>query len=93
MSHYRLRVGGHLDQHWSSSFGGLTLTREDDGTTSLTGAVTDQAELHGLLSRIRDLGVTLVSVEVIDVATEQTDRPNRPVANEPLSAPLPRQRS
>jgi hypothetical protein len=65
-SSYRLRVGGHLDQHWSCWFGDLTLTHEDDGTTSLTGVISDQAELHGLLDKIRDLGVTLFSVEVVD---------------------------
>ena len=59
---YELRVGGHLDEHWSAWFGGLTLTHEDDGTTTLRGAVTDQAELHGLLAKVRDLGVTLISV-------------------------------
>ena len=63
---YRLRVAGHLDQHWSSWFGDLTLIHASDGTTSLTGAVADQAQLHGLLSKIRDLGVTLVAVEVVD---------------------------
>ena len=63
---YRLRVDGHLDDHWSPWFGDLTLTHEDDGTTSLSGVVSDQAELHGLLMKIRDLGVTLISVEVID---------------------------
>jgi hypothetical protein len=65
---YQLRVDGYLDHHWSSWFGDLTLTHEDDGTTSLTGEVADQAELHGWLTKIRDLGVTLISVEV--VATE-----------------------
>jgi hypothetical protein len=71
-SGYRLRVDGHLDEHWSSWFGDLTLTHEDDGTTCLTGAVVDQAELHGLLTKIRDLGVTLISVvqeSAIDLAT------------------------
>ena len=63
---YRLRVAGHLDDHWAPWFGDLTLTREDDGTTSLTGVVADQAELHGLLTKIRDLGVTLISVDVVD---------------------------
>ncbi len=63
---YRLQVAGHLDQHWSPWFGLLTLTHEEDGTTSLTGAVADQAELHGLLAKIRDLGVTLLSVAVVD---------------------------
>jgi hypothetical protein len=66
-SGYRLQVEGHLDEHWSSWFGDLTLTHEDDGTTCLTGAVADQAELHGLLTKIRNLGVTLVSVAVVDV--------------------------
>ena len=65
---YQLRVAGRLDQHWSAWFGGLTLTHQDDGSTSLTGTVTDQAELHGLLAKIRDLGVTLISVSVLDPA-------------------------
>ena len=65
---YRLRVEGHLDDHWSPWFSDLTLTHEGDGTTSLTGVVSDQAELHGLLTKIRDLGVTLISVEAIDPA-------------------------
>lgn len=59
---YELRVLGHLDQHWSGWFGNLLLTHEDDGTTTLRGLVTDQAELHGLLAKIRDLGAVLVSV-------------------------------
>jgi len=63
---YQLRVAGRLDQHWSAWFGGLTVTHEDDSSTSLTGTVTDQAELHGLLAKIRDLGLTLISVTVVD---------------------------
>lgn len=63
---YRLQVAGHLDQHWSPWFGDFDVTHEDDGTTSLSGVVADQAELHGLLTKIRDLGVTLISVAVID---------------------------
>ena len=65
---YQLRVAGHLDQHWSAWFGDLTLTNEDDGTTCLTGVLADQAELHGVLIKIRDLGVTLISLSVIDPA-------------------------
>jgi hypothetical protein len=73
---YQLRVDGHLDEHWSSWFGDLTLTHEDDGTTCLTGTVADQADLHGLLTKIRDLGVTLISVAVVDVSiTDRTARP------------------
>jgi hypothetical protein len=63
---YRLRVAGHLDQHWSPRWGDLTLTHEHDGSTSLTMVVADQAELHGLLTRIRDLGVTLISLDRLD---------------------------
>jgi hypothetical protein len=65
-AHDELRIEGHLDEHWSDWFGGLTLIREGDGTTTLRGAVTDQAELHGLLARVRDLGTTLISVKTID---------------------------
>ena len=63
---YRLRVAGHLDQHWSAWFGGLALVRASDGTSTLSGVVVDQAALHGLLAKIRDLGVTLLSVEIIE---------------------------
>jgi hypothetical protein len=69
---YRLRVEGHLAQHWSAWFQDLTLHRENDGTTSLSGAVKDQAELHGLLTKVRDLGINLISVEVIDPPDKST---------------------
>lgn len=59
---YELRVQGHLDQHWSAWFDGFTLTHQDDGTTILRGEVRDQAELHGLLAKVRDLGTALISV-------------------------------
>ena len=67
---YRIRVEGHLEQRWSAWFDDLTVTRESDGTTSISGAVTDQAELHGLLMKIRDLGITLISINVIDPTRE-----------------------
>jgi hypothetical protein len=73
-AYYELRVEGHLDEHWSTWFGGLTLIREDDGTTTLRGGVTDQAELHGLLAKVRDLGATLISVKTTD-APDQAGRP------------------
>lgn len=63
---YELRVEGHLDEHWSSWFAGLTLTHEDDGTTALRGPVLDQAALHGHLARVRDLGAVLVSVTALE---------------------------
>ena len=65
-ANYELRIDGHLDEHWSAWFGGLTLTCEEDGTTTLRGAVTDQAELHSLLAKVRDIGTTLISVKTID---------------------------
>ena len=68
---YRLRVQGHLDDRWSAWFGGLTLTQDTDGTTSLSGIVADQAELHGLLTKVRNLGITLISVEAIDSANKE----------------------
>ena len=74
---YQLRVDGHLDQHWSSWFNGLTLTHHHDGTTTLTGTVADQTELHGLLTKVRDLGVTLISVTALDVTTAAAPRRTR----------------
>ncbi len=65
---YQLRIEERLDQHWSPWFDDLTLTQDDDGTTILTVVVPDQAALHGLLTKIRDLGVTLISVAVINPA-------------------------
>jgi len=62
---YELRVQGHLDDRWSDSLGGLSMRRQDDGTTVLSGPVVDQAGLHGVIARIRDLGLPLLSVQRI----------------------------
>jgi hypothetical protein len=59
---YEIRLQGHLDARWSAWFDGMTLTRADDGTTLLNGPVVDQAALHGLLQKVRDVGLPLVSV-------------------------------
>ena len=61
---YALRVAAQLDDRWADWFDGFALTRENDGTTTLSGSVADQAQLHGLLAKVRDLGLDLVSVEV-----------------------------
>jgi hypothetical protein len=59
---YEIRIKGHLDDRWAAWFESLTLTREDNGETLLTGPVVDQAALHGLLRTVRDLGMPLLSV-------------------------------
>ena len=63
---YQIRVKGHLDHSWSEWFEGLSMTHEEDGTTVLTGPLADQPALHGLLIKIRDLGLPLVSVNRIE---------------------------
>ena len=59
---YQIRIKGHLGPRWTDWFGGLTITPEDNGDTLLTGPVVDQAALHGLLRKVRDLGLPLISV-------------------------------
>jgi hypothetical protein len=60
---YHIRIKGHLDSEWTAEFDGLHLYHLEDGTTLLTGPVADQAALHGILTRIRDLGLTLITVQ------------------------------
>ena len=62
---YQIRIRGHLDGQWTDWFEGLTITPEDDGATLLTGPVVDQAALHGLIKKVRDLGVTLLAINII----------------------------
>jgi hypothetical protein len=59
---YQIRVKGHLDSHWSAWFDGMTITNQPNGEAVLVGPLVDQAALHGLLSRIRDLGLPLLAV-------------------------------
>jgi hypothetical protein len=68
---YEIRVKGHLDSpHWSEWFDGLTLTLTENGETILSGPVADQSALHGLLSKVRDLGLPLVSVNQVEATAE-----------------------
>ena len=68
---YELRVKGLLDDHWSAWLGGLAVQRQEDGTTVLVGPVVDQAALHGVINRIRDLGLPLLSVQRTGPCSEQ----------------------
>jgi hypothetical protein len=71
---YQIRVKGHLGPQWTDWFEGLAITLEENGDMLLTGPVADQAALHGLLRKVRDLGLPLLSVQCVE--TEQTDAPN-----------------
>jgi hypothetical protein len=69
---YEIRIKGHLDKRWAAWFEGLKITLEEDGDTLLTGPVVDQAALHGLLKRVRDLGMPLVSVSPLEPGSSTT---------------------
>jgi hypothetical protein len=63
---YRIRIKGHLATHWAEWFGGMTITRLDNGETLIEGPVIDQAALHGMLNHIRDLGLPLLAVDRVE---------------------------
>ena len=71
---YEIRLKGHLDARWATSFDGLSLTHESDGTTILAGPVVDQAALYGLLRTVRDLALPLLSV--VQLEPTQADVPD-----------------
>ncbi len=72
VDNYRFRVKGHLNDRWSDWLGGLAVQRQEDGTTLLVGPVVDQAALHGVLNRIRDLGLPLLSVRRVVESHDST---------------------
>jgi hypothetical protein len=74
---YEIRLKGQLNERWADWFEGLTITLEEGGNTLLSGSVIDQAALHGLLKKVRDLGMTLVSVNFIspDQVRPREDKP------------------
>jgi hypothetical protein len=75
---YQIRIKGHLDSQWTDWFEGLVITLEQEGDTLLSGPVADQAALHGLLKKVRDLGMSLVSVVQIQVMdSHQNDSQRR----------------
>jgi hypothetical protein len=72
---YQIRIKGQMNPQWAVWFEGLTITPEEDGDTLITGPLADQAALHGLLKKVRDLGLPLVSVCPVEPGTAQTDAP------------------
>jgi hypothetical protein len=78
---YEIRLKGHVDRRWAAWFDGLSLSLESDGTTTIHGRVADQAALHGLLQKVRDVGLPLVSVICVE-----PDQPGVPTI-EPRQAP------
>jgi hypothetical protein len=69
---YEIRLKGHFNNRWAKWFEGLNVTLEEDGNTLLTGPVVDQAALHGLLKKVRDLGMPLVSVNFVNPGRAKT---------------------
>ena len=74
---FQIRIQGHLSQQWMDWFAGLIITQEEDGNTLLSGPVVDQSALHGILKRIRDLGVPLLSVNSVDRNQENMTKPTQ----------------
>jgi len=69
---YQIRIKGHLGNHWTDWFEGLSITLEDNGETLLTGPLVDQAALHGLIRKVRDLGIPLLSVVCVKAGQAET---------------------
>ncbi len=69
---YQIRIKGHLSRQWADWFDGLIITLEEDGDTLLTGPVIDQAALHGLLKKVRDLGMPLLSINSVEPGPQDT---------------------
>ncbi len=74
---YEICIKGHLSPRWASRFDGMTLTAQDDGTTVIEGPIVDQAALHGLLNKLSDLGLPLLSVTQVNPATPTDPHPTR----------------
>ncbi len=75
---YQIRVQGHLAPRWAAWFGGMSLTAQDDGTTVIHGTVADQSALHGLLRKLSDIGLPLISVTPTAPDRPTTPRPTHP---------------
>jgi hypothetical protein len=85
---YAIRVEGHLDDHWSAWLGGLDLTRDDDGATTVTVEVADQAQLHGVLAGLRDMGAVIFELRTRDATSRAAlERQRHTERQNPLVAP------
>jgi hypothetical protein len=79
--YYEIRLKGHLDDRWAVWFGDMVITLEDNGDSLLTGPVADQAALHGLLKKIRDLGITLLSVNFVNPGQARPQEDKRSITS------------
>ena len=79
---YEIRLKGHLDTRWATWFDGLTLTTCSDGTTTIHGLVVDQSALHGLLQKVRDLGLPLISVTRVEPDQPDPAHPQAPLTHD-----------
>ena len=90
---YEIRLKGHLDSRWETWFDGLTLTNCTDGTTTIHGPVVDQSALHGLLQKVRDLGLPLIAVTRVEPGSNPVPETRTPVTEPRSQRPRsPRQR-
>ncbi len=80
---YEIRLQGHLDSRWADRLEGLAFTLECDGSTSLSGPVIDQSALHGLLMRIRDLGMPIISIRRLSPPIDTTNTPTNQEEGQP----------
>ena len=88
VSEYEIRVSGHLEPRWEAWFDGLDVITQEDGTTVISGVVVDQSALHGLLAKLRDLGIPLISLLECR-HDDASDLPGLPALRAPKSSPNP----
>ena len=80
---YAIRVDGHLDDHWSAWLGALDVTRNDDGTTTITALIADQAQLHGVLAGLRDIGAVITELRTTDAPVSASKHPQTSACSPP----------
>ena len=80
---YAIRVDGHLDDHWSAWLGELDMTRNADGTTTITTLIADQAQLHGLFAGLRDIGAVITELRTTDAPVSAAKPPQTSTCTSP----------